>query len=70
MCRLYISNFFSVSFHGNKKRDSGKVIIDRKCVDEYLSIVNWPSLPNSDFIIEDIEDSFPVERINQLLNEK
>ena len=49
---------------------SGKVIIDRKCIDEYLSIVNWPSLPNSDFIIEDIEDSFPVERINQLLNEK
>ena len=49
---------------------SGKVIIDRKCVDEYLSIVNRPSLPNSDFIIEDIEDSFPVERINQLLNEK
>ena len=48
----------------------GKVIIDRKCVDEYLSIVNRSSLPNSDFIIEDIEDSFPVERINQLLNEK
>ena len=21
MCRLYISKFFSVSFHGNKKRD-------------------------------------------------
>ena len=49
---------------------SGKVIIDRKCVDEYLSIVNRSSLPNSDFIIVDIEDSFPVERINQLLNEK
>ena len=49
---------------------SGKVMIDRKCVDEYLFIVNWPSLPKSDFIIEDIEDSFPVERINQLLNEK
>ncbi len=49
---------------------NGKVIIDRKCIDEYLSIVNLPSLPNSDFIIEDIEDSFPVERINQLLNEK
>lgn len=49
---------------------SGKVIIDGKCVDEYLSIVNRSSLPNSDFIIEDIEDSFPVERINQLLNEK
>lgn len=49
---------------------SGKVMIDRKCIGEYLSIVNWPSLPNSDFIIVDIEDSFPVERINQLLNEK
>ncbi len=49
---------------------SGKVIIDRKCIDEYLSIVNLPSLPTSDFIIEDIEDSFPDEKINQLLNEK
>ncbi len=49
---------------------SGKVIIDRKCIDEYLSIVDLPSLPLHDFIIEDIEDSFPVDRINRLLNEK
>lgn len=49
---------------------NGKVIIDRKCIDEYLSIVDLPSLPLHDFIIEDIEDSFPVDRINRLLNEK
>ena len=48
----------------------GKVIIDRKCIDEYLSIVSLDSLPDSDFIVEDIEDRFPVERIYQLLNEK
>ena len=47
---------------------SGKVTIDRKCIDEYLSIVSMPSLPTTDFIIQDIIDSFPVERINQLLN--
>ncbi len=49
---------------------NGKVIIDRKCIDEYLSIISIPSLPASGFIIEDIEDSFPVERVNKLLNKK
>ena len=49
---------------------NGKVIIDRKCINEYLSIVSLRSLPTSSFIIEDIEDSFPVDRINRLLNEK
>ena len=49
---------------------SGKVIIDRKCIDEYLSVISMPSLPDHNFIIEDIEDSFPVDRINKLLNEK
>ena len=49
---------------------SGKVIIDRKCVDEYLSAVSLSSLPDSGFTVEDIKDSFPVERINKLLNDK
>ena len=48
----------------------GKVIIDRKCIEEYLSIVSMASLPTSGFVIDDIEDAFPVERINKLLNEK
>lgn len=49
---------------------NGKVHIDRKCVDKYLSIICMDSLPAANFIVEDIEDSFPVERINRLLNEK
>ncbi len=47
----------------------GKVIIDRKCIDAYLSIVCLESLPASGFIVEDIEDAFPIERIHHLLNE-
>ena len=48
----------------------GPVTIDRKCIEEYLSVVSLDALPSSGFIIEDIADSFPVERISRLLNEK
>ncbi len=47
----------------------GKVIIDKKVVDEYLQIVGRDALPSS-LIVEEIEDRFPVERISSLLNEK
>ena len=46
----------------------GKVIIDKKCVAQYLSILGMDALPESSFIVEEIADSFPVERIHRLLN--
>ncbi len=48
---------------------SGKITIDRKVIDEYLEIVNADKLDESKFIIADIEDVFPIERISIYLNE-
>ncbi len=48
---------------------SGKVVIDRKVIDEYLKQTGASCLDGSKFEVRDIEDSFPVERVNRLLNE-
>ena len=48
----------------------GKIMIDRRAVDEYLSIIGESKLPSSIFEITDIEDNFPIERVSTLLNEK
>ena len=48
---------------------SGKITIDRKVIDEYLAIVNADKLDDSKYIIADIEDVFPIERISSYLNE-
>lgn len=62
---------------GLKKEESnrhwdghGKIMIDRRAVDEYLSLIGEKELPLNLFEIVDIEDKFPVERVNELLNEK
>ncbi len=46
----------------------GKIMIDRKIVGEYLSIVREASLDEKRFIVKEIEDVFPVERVRDLLN--
>ena len=46
----------------------GKIIIDKKVIDEYLRTVNADSLDKSRFIVGMIEDVFPVERVRNLLN--
>ena len=48
---------------------SGRITIDRKVIDEYLAIVNADKLDDSKYLIADIEDVFPIERINSYLNE-
>ena len=62
---------------GLKRRESnrhwaghGKIMIDRRAVDEYLALIGEKGLPLNLFEVIDIEDRFPVERINGLLNEK
>lgn len=62
---------------GLKKRESnrhwaghGKIMIDRRAVDEYLAITDEKALALNLFEVVDIEDKFPVERVNKLLNEK
>ena len=48
---------------------SGKITIDRKVVDSYLQIIQSSKLDEAKYLVADIVDSFPVERINALLNE-
>lgn len=47
---------------------NGKIIIDSKIIPEYLEIVGEKELDKTKFIVESIEDIFPVERIHELLN--
>ena len=62
---------------GLKKEESnrhwdghGKIMIDRRAVEEYLLLIGEKELPSNLFKVVDIEDRFPVERVNELLNEK
>ena len=48
----------------------GKIMIDRRAVNEYLALIGEKELPLNLFEIVDIEDCFPVERVKKLLNEK
>ena len=48
----------------------GKILIDRRAVNEYLTLIGEKELPLNLFEIIDIEDRFPVERVNNLLNDK
>lgn len=48
----------------------GKIMIDRRAVNEYLTLIGEKELPLNFFEIIDIEDRFPVERVNKLLNGK
>lgn len=46
----------------------GKITIDRRAVEEYLALIGEKELPLSLFEVADMEDKFPVERANKLLN--
>ena len=62
---------------GLKKKESnrhpvgrGKIMIDRRAVPQYLSIIGEKELPLNLFEVTEIADQFPVERIHRLLNQK
>ena len=46
----------------------GKITIDRRAVEEYLALIGEKELPLSLFEVAVMEDKFPVERANKLLN--
>ena len=48
----------------------GKIKIDRRAVTEYLSLIGEEKLPLNLFELVDIEDKFPVQRVNEFLNGK
>jgi len=56
--------------HDRHWAGKGKVTIDRKMIPEYLSITGEKELDPQRFIIADIEDCFPEERIHTVLNKK
>ena len=67
--------YFRYWITGLKKDESnrhwaghGKITIDRRAVEEYLALVGEKELPSSLFEVADMEDKFPVERANRLLN--
>lgn len=47
-----------------------KIMIDRRAINEYLTLIGEKELPLNLFEIIDMEDRFPVERVNKLLNGK
>ncbi len=60
---------------GCKKRESnrhwaghGKIMIDRRAIDEYLSLIGEKQLPLNLFEVIDLEDKFPIERVRSILN--
>lgn len=48
----------------------GKIIIDRKIIPRYLQFIGQEQLNPYNFIIEDIDDVFPIDRIAMLLNKQ
>ncbi len=57
-------------YESNRHWDGkGKIMIDRRAVPEYLELIGESELPGNLFTVVDIEDRFPVERMNKLLNE-
>lgn len=62
---------------GLKKKESnrhwaghGKIMIDRRAVNEYLFLIGENELPLNLFEVIDVEDNFPVERVKVLLNKE
>ena len=47
---------------------NGKIIIDEKIIDQYLTEVGESSLDKTRFLVQEIKDVFPVDRANDLLN--
>ena len=48
----------------------GKILVDRRAVDEVLSIIGETALPPTEYEVIDLEDRYPTERVRALLNEK
>ena len=46
----------------------GKIQIDRKVIEEYLTLTGETAIDRTRFDVVDIEDRFPVDRINRVLN--
>ncbi len=52
------------------KFGGGKVFVEKQILSEYLQIIGQTELPKTDFAITEVSTEIPVERINEIENEK
>ena len=64
------SNYIDIENGDEHWAGHGKIKIDRRAVTEYLSLIGEEKLPLNLFELVDIEDKFPVQRVNEFLNGK
>jgi hypothetical protein len=48
----------------------GKVLVEKRILSDYLKIIRKSELPKSDYELVEVETEKPIERINELENEK
>lgn len=49
---------------------TGKIMVDEKILNEYLQATGQESLDSKRFVLVDIPDEFPIDRIAEFENEK
>jgi len=52
------------------KFGGGKIFVEKRILNDYLKIVGKSELPKSDYELTEVETENPIERINELENEK
>ncbi|WP_223148956.1 hypothetical protein [Aquimarina sp. RZ0] len=52
------------------KFGGGKIFVEKRILNDYLKIVGKSELPKSDYELTQVETEKPIERINELENEK
>ncbi len=52
------------------KFGGGKILVEKRILNDYLKIINKSELSISDYEITEVETENPIERINELENRK
>ena len=52
------------------KFGGGKIFVEKKSLSDYLQIIGKSELPKADYELTEVETESPIERINELENEK
>ena len=52
------------------KFGGGKIFVEKRTLNDYLKIIGKSELPKSDYELSEVETEKPIERVNELENEK
>ena len=52
------------------KFGGGKILVEKRILSEYLQIIEKPELPKTNFELTEVNIEIPIERINEIENEK